>query len=107
MERGSLAWALLAVTAVFLIATSLIELVSYSDLEFTTLLFTYRDAVYTTFFAGAGYVLYRAFTRIPTESLGRFLAEGLKFEKPVPVKKANSYYRGKRSFKLAGQCSPD
>lgn len=107
MERGSLAWALLAVTAVFLIATSLIELVSYSDLEFTMLLFTYRDAVYTTFFAGAGYVLYRAFTRIPTESLGRFLAEGLKFEKPVPVKKANSYYRGKRSFKLAGQCSPD
>lgn len=87
MERGSPAWILLAVTAVFLTATSLIELVSYGDLEFTMLQFTYWGAVYTAFFAGAGYVLYRAFVRIPAESLGRFLAEGFKFEKPVQTGK--------------------
>ncbi len=85
VKRGSIAWLLLATTSIFLVATPLAPYAMRSrfDPEFFVLLSTYWSAVYAAFFAGAGFVLYRTFARVPTSSLGEFLLGEVRFERPA------------------------
>jgi len=50
------------------------------DLTLLILLLCYWSAVYTSFFAAAGYVLYKALITYPKEKLGKLLIEGLRTE---------------------------
>lgn len=92
-KHGSIAWLLFAVCAVFMTSVALFP---YMVFYFTPIalsqkyalsssLMIFWSAVYTAFFAGAGFVLYRHFVSVPKEALGRYLVEGL-----VTVKKEDS-----------------
>lgn len=96
LKKGPLAWLLLVVTSIFLIATSLIPTLLFIfnsfDLYLVFLLFALWVAVYTSFFAGAGFVLFQAFARIPKASLGKYLTGSLQFqqvEAPMREKASN------------------
>ncbi|MBN2110997.1 MAG: DUF3795 domain-containing protein [Methanosarcinaceae archaeon] len=92
-QKGSVAWLLLALTAVFLIAASIFSslAVSNSDplITETILIFLgFWGAVYTTVFAAAGFIMFNAFRTIPREKLGDFLLEGMIFQKGQVLKSA-------------------
>jgi hypothetical protein len=93
-QRGSIAWLLFALTSVFMIGSALFPsiLLFFSDLEpvdrFSQTMFfmVFWSAVYTSFFAGAGYELNRSLVKVPRRELGRFLVEGLVHAAPVETK---------------------
>ncbi|WP_406656702.1 DUF3795 domain-containing protein [Methanolobus sp. ZRKC2] len=92
-QKGSIAWLLLALTAVFLITTSIFSslAVSNSDplITETILIFMgFWGAVYTTIFAAAGFIMFNAFRTIPREKLADFLLEGMVFQKSQILKSA-------------------
>src|SRR6056297_2301103 len=92
-QKGSIAWLLLALTAVFLISTSIFQSVAVSNpdpvITETMLLFLgFWGAVYTSVFAGAGLMMFNAFRMIPREKLGDFLIEGMVFQPSQILKSA-------------------
>lgn len=92
-QKGSIAWLLLALTAVFLISTSIFQSVAVSNpdpvITETMLLFLgFWGAVYTSVFAGAGLMMFNAFKMIPREKLGDFLIEGMVFQNTQILKSA-------------------
>ncbi|WP_245747792.1 DUF3795 domain-containing protein [Methanolobus profundi] len=83
-KRGSIAWLLLALTAIFLITTSIFPSIAISsqDTDITEMILLFMgfwSAVYTGIFAGAGILIFQAFETIPREKLGDFLIEGMVF----------------------------
>ncbi|TGC10717.1 DUF3795 domain-containing protein [Methanolobus halotolerans] len=92
-QNGSIAWLLLALTAVFLITTSIFSSVAVSNsdplITETILIFMgFWGAVYTTIFAAAGFIMFNAFRTIPRAKLGDFLLEGMVFQKGHILKTA-------------------
>ncbi len=92
-QKGSIAWLLLALTAVFLITTSIFSSVAVSNSDplvtETILIFLgFWGAVYTSIFAAAGFMMFNAFRTIPREKLGDFLLEGMVFQKGQILKSA-------------------
>jgi hypothetical protein len=79
VQKGSVAWLLLALTAIFLITASIFPMITiqYSgdrDATNAMLMFmAFWSVVYTSAFAGAGFLIYRAFRTIPKEYVGEFL----------------------------------
>jgi hypothetical protein len=87
-KKGSIAWLLLALTAIFLITSSIFPSIAIGsqDEDITELVFLFLgfwSAVYTGIFAAAGFLMLQAFKTIPREKLGDFLIEGMVFTKPV------------------------
>ncbi|MCD6207303.1 MAG: DUF3795 domain-containing protein [Methanosarcinales archaeon] len=88
VQKGSIAWLLLALTAVFLITTTIFPtiLIQYSGDEAATnamlMFLAFWSVVYTSTFAGAGFLIYRAFKTIPKEYIGEFLVEGMVWSVP-------------------------
>jgi hypothetical protein len=88
VQKGSIAWLLLALTAVFLITTSIFPTIAiqYSGIEDATdamlMFLAFWSAVYTSTFAGAGFLIYRAFRTVPKEYIGEFLVEGMVWSVP-------------------------
>lgn len=87
-KKGSIAWLLLALTAIFLITSSIFPSIAISsqDTDITELILLFLgfwSAVYTSIFAAAGFLMFQAFKAIPREKLGDFLIEGMVFTKPV------------------------
>lgn len=88
VQKGSIAWLLLALTAVFLITTTIFPtmLIQYSGDEAATnamlMFLAFWSVVYTSTFAGAGFLIYRAFKTIPKEHIGEFLVEGMVWSIP-------------------------
>jgi hypothetical protein len=87
-KKGSIAWLLLALTAIFLITSSIFPSIAIGsqDEDITELVFLFLgfwSAVYTSIFAAAGFLMLQAFKTIPREKLGDFLIEGMVFTKPV------------------------
>jgi len=85
-KRGSVAWLLLALTAIFLITTAIFPALAVGNTDQnvveTILLFLgFWSAVYTSIFAAAGFLMFRAFKTIPRQDLGDFLIEGMVFRK--------------------------
>ncbi|WP_292469223.1 DUF3795 domain-containing protein [Methanolobus sp.] len=85
-KKGSVAWLLLALTAIFLITTAIFPSIAITsqdaDITEAILLFMgFWGAVYTSIFASAGILMYQAFKTIPREKLGDFLIEGMVFSK--------------------------
>lgn len=85
-KRGSIAWLLLALTAIFLITTAIFPSFALGaidqNLVDTILLFLgFWSAVYTSIFAAAGFLMFKAFKTIPRQNLGDFLIEGMVFRK--------------------------
>lgn len=83
-RRGSVAWLLLALTAIFLITTAIFPALAVGnpdhDVVETILLFLgFWSAVYTSIFAAAGFLMFQAFKTIPRQNLGDFLIEGMVF----------------------------
>ncbi|WP_321418020.1 DUF3795 domain-containing protein [uncultured Methanomethylovorans sp.] len=95
-KRGSIAWLLLALTAIFLITTAIFPSFAVGatdqNLVDTILLFLgFWSAVYTSIFAAAGFLMFKAFKTIPRQNLGDFLIEGMVFRKPEQkIEKYNS-----------------
>lgn len=92
-KKGSIAWLLLALTAIFLITTSIFPSVAVSvpdtTVSETILIYLgFWSAVYTSIFAAAGFMMYTAFKTIPREKLGDFLLEGMVFQKNNVLKSA-------------------
>lgn len=92
-KKGSIAWLLLALTAIFLITTSIFPSVAVSvpdpTVSETVLIYLgFWSAVYTSIFAAAGFMMYTAFRTIPREKLGDFLLEGMVFQKSEFMKSA-------------------
>ena len=92
-KKGSIAWLLLALTAIFLITTSIFPSVAVSipdpTVSETILIYLgFWSAVYTSIFAAAGFMMFTAFRTIPREKLGDFLLEGMVFQKNQVVKSA-------------------
>jgi hypothetical protein len=92
-KKGSTAWLLLALTAVFLITTSIFPSVAVSvpdpTVSETILIYLgFWSAVYTSIFAAAGFMMFTAFRTIPREKLGDFLLEGMTFQKNPILKSA-------------------
>lgn len=92
-KKGSIAWLLLALTAIFLITTSIFPSVAVSvpdpTVSETILIYLgFWSAVYTSIFAAAGFMMYTAFNTIPREKLGDFLLEGMVFQKNEVMKSA-------------------
>jgi len=92
-QKGSVAWLLLALTAVFLVSTAIFPSLAVSnpdpDVTETILIYLgFWSAVYTCVFASAGFLMFKAFKTVPRESLGDFLIEGMVFNKPPVVKSA-------------------
>jgi hypothetical protein len=92
-QKGSIAWLLLALTAVFLISTSIFQSVAISNpdpivTETMFLFLGFWGAVYTSVFAGAGLMMFNAFRTIPREKLGDFLIEGMIFQNTPILKSA-------------------
>lgn len=86
-KKGSIAWLLLALTAIFLITTSIFPSIAISsqDTDITEMILLFMglwSAVYTGIFAAAGVMMYQAFQTIPREKLGDFLIEGMVFTEP-------------------------
>ncbi len=90
LAKASLAWLLLTVASIFMIGIPLIPtamLIKNSlDLTLLILLLCYWSAVYTSFFAAAGYVLYKAFVYVPRKSIGKFIFEGYERKRLKPLK---------------------
>jgi len=87
-KKGSIAWLLLALTAIFLITSSIFPSIAISsqDADITELILLFLgfwSAVYTSIFAAAGFLIFQAFKVVPREKLGDFLIEGMVFTKPV------------------------
>jgi len=85
-KRGSVAWLLLALTAIFLITTAIFPALAVGNTDQnvveTILLFLgFWSAVYTSIFAAAGFLMFRAFKTVPRQDLGNFLIEGMVFRK--------------------------
>ncbi|MBC7086468.1 MAG: DUF3795 domain-containing protein [Methanomethylovorans sp.] len=85
-KRGSVAWLLLALTAIFLITTAIFPALAVvnnnENVVETILLFLgFWSAVYTSVFASAGFLIFRAFKTVPRQNLGDFLIEGMVFRK--------------------------
>lgn len=92
-QKGSVAWLLLALTSIFLVSTAIYPSVAVSNpdqiVTDTILVFLgFWSAVYTSIFAAAGFLMFKAFKTVPRESLGDFLLEGMVFNKPTVVKSA-------------------
>lgn len=90
-QKGSIAWLLLALTAIFLMSTSIFPSLAISIpepivTETIFVLLGFWSAVYTSIFAGAGFLMFKAFKTVPRERLGDFLIEGMVFNKPPLVK---------------------
>jgi len=88
VQKGSIAWLLLALTAVFLITTTIFPTIAiqYSGDEAAMnamlMFLAFWSVVYTSTFAGAGFLIYRAFKTIPKEYIGEFLVEGMVWSVP-------------------------
>ena len=89
VQKGSIAWLLLALTSVFLIASSILPAIaiahadSGADLNGIILvLLSFFSCVYTGTFAAAGFLVFRAFKTIPKEDIGEYLMEGMVFKVP-------------------------
>jgi len=87
-KKGSIAWLLLALTSIFLITTAIFPSIAIgsqdTDITEAILLFMgFWGAVYTSIFASAGILMFRAFETIPREKLGDFLIEGMVFTSPA------------------------
>lgn len=85
-KKGSIAWLLLALTSIFLITTAIFPSIAIgsqdTDITEAILLFMgFWGAVYTSIFAAAGLMMFKAFKTIPREKLGDFLIEGMVFTK--------------------------
>ncbi len=85
-RRGSVAWLLLALTAIFLITTAIFPALAVGNpdqnvVETILLFLGFWSAVYTSIFAAAGFLMFRAFKTIPRQNLGDFLIEGMVFRK--------------------------
>lgn len=85
-RRGSVAWLLLALTAIFLITTAIFPALAVGNtdqnvVEVILLFLGFWSAVYTSVFAAAGFLMFRAFKTIPRQNLGDFLIEGMVFRK--------------------------
>ncbi len=87
-KHGSIAWLLFGIVSVYMLSVALFP---HIILHFTTLdlktkywisanYIIFWSAVYTSFFAAAGYVLYKALITYPKEKLGKLLIEGLRTE---------------------------
>ena len=94
-QKGSIAWLLLALTAVFLITASIFPAIAiqYSGIEdvmdvILTFL-AFWGVVYTGTFAGAGFLVYRAFRTVPREQIGEFLVEGMVWSIPTADEVSN------------------
>lgn len=87
-QKGSMAWLLLALTAVFLIAASIFPAIAISrggseELYYIIIIFlSFWSMIYITTFAIAGFMLFKAFKTIPRENIGEYLLEGLEFTVP-------------------------
>jgi len=88
VQKGSVAWLLLALTAVFQITTSIFLMIAsqYSGIEDATdamiMFLAFWSVVYTCTFAGAGFLIYRAFRILPKEHIGEYLMEGMVWSVP-------------------------
>lgn len=85
-RRGSVAWLLLALTAIFLVTTAIFPALAVGNsdqnvVETILLFLGFWSAVYTSIFAAAGFLMFRAFKTIPRQNLGDFLLEGMVFRK--------------------------
>ncbi|WP_340818901.1 DUF3795 domain-containing protein [Methanolobus sp. WCC4] len=86
-KKGSIAWLLLALTAIFLITTSVFPSIAISsqDADITEMILLFMglwSMVYTGIFAAAGIMMFQAFQTVPREKLGDFLIEGMVFTEP-------------------------
>ena len=94
-QKGSIAWLLLALTAVFLITTSVFPAIAiqYSGIEDAMdailMFLAFWSVVYTGTFAGAGFLVYRAFKTVPREQIGEFLMEGMVWSIPTADEVSN------------------
>jgi len=93
VKKGTIAWLLLAVTAVFLITSAIFPMIVISrpqpNLGEVALVFlSFWSSLYTTTFGLAGFLIFRAFRTVPKENLGDFLLEGMTFQKPPTVPSA-------------------
>ena len=97
VQKGSVAWLLLALTAIFLITASIFPMITiqYSgdrDATNAMLMFmAFWSVVYTSAFAGAGFLIYRAFRTIPKEYVGEFLMEGMVWSVPEADEVSNLF----------------
>lgn len=88
VQKGSMAWLLLALTSVFLITTSIFPSIAIVhprnfELQYLSLIFlTFWSSIYTCTFAAAGFLVFRAFRTIPKENIGEYLLEGMVFKTP-------------------------
>ena len=108
-KRGSIAWLLFVVVSVYMLSEALFPYVifltplnEYSKYSITIRYLTFWSAVYTSFFAGAGMILYRNLVTYPREELSKILVYGL--AKPEKIKKnenveipefISEFFRGK------------
>lgn len=88
-KKGSIAWLLLVLTAIFLITTAIfpsfaVGAADQSVVDTILLFLGFWSAVYTSVFAAAGFLMFKAFKTIPRQNLGNFLIEGMVFRKPEP-----------------------
>lgn len=107
-QRGSIAWLLLALTAVFLITTSVFPAITirYYGVEEVMIVFlAFWSAVYTSTFAGAGFLIDRAFKTVPREQIGEFLVEGMVFDRPPTVPSACGINCFMCELHLSNECS--
>ena len=93
VKKGTIAWLLLALTAVFLITSAIFPMIVISrpqpNLGEVALVFlSFWSSLYTTTFCLAGFLIFRAFRTVPKENLGDFLLEGMTFQKPPTVPSA-------------------
>ncbi|MCK5108145.1 MAG: DUF3795 domain-containing protein, partial [Methanosarcinales archaeon] len=97
VQKGSVAWLLLALTAIFLITASIFPMITiqYSgdrDATNAMLMFmAFWSVVYTSAFASAGFLIYRAFRTIPMEYVGEFLMEGMVWSVPEADELSNLF----------------
>ncbi|MEE8358240.1 MAG: hypothetical protein V3R82_02400 [Candidatus Hydrothermarchaeales archaeon] len=110
LNKGSLAWLLLTLTSIFMITTPLYSYIvqnGYFNIEFIVLALMFWGAIYMSFFAGAGYTLYRVFEHVPRGSVGRYLIEGFRFtESASRGKISEDDHPLKSFFAKDGEISP-
>ncbi|MDY6958069.1 MAG: DUF3795 domain-containing protein [Halobacteriota archaeon] len=93
VKKGTIAWLLLALTSVFLIASAIFPMIVISQpqpnlTEVALVFLSFWSSLYTTTFGVAGFLIFRAFRTVPKENLGDFLLEGMSFQKPPTVPSA-------------------
>lgn len=90
LAKSPITWLLLAVTSIFMISTPLLPsamiIKGKIDQKLLLLMLTYWGAVYTSFFAAAGFTLYRACVHFPKKSLGKFVLGEIEKSTPSPIK---------------------